>query len=309
MLFVRPLVECLAEHGVRVWYDEYSMTVGDSLSAAIDRGLAAARFGVVIISPAFIQTAMESGWTHYELRGMISNSIGGDARRIVPVWLDVSPEDVRKWSPSMSDLLAIDASGKNVDEVALNIARVVAPDRAGSLFRMRALSEARAAGGEIREVDPRELNVSPAEDRRVSGHVPLRALLVTRALADCGVPHASDFAGFLEDLSRDLHHERELRLWETIAISYSMTCESFDLDITQRQGLYTLLLDASFGKVDEQAVEVVGSHAAGPALAKFQDLLPMVRGEVVIGEGGMRGLVRTNSDFGGGDMQEDESKD
>jgi hypothetical protein len=53
-LFVRPLVECLADQGVDVWYDEYSMQPGDSLSASIDRGLAAARYGVVIISPAFI---------------------------------------------------------------------------------------------------------------------------------------------------------------------------------------------------------------------------------------------------------------
>jgi hypothetical protein len=83
--FVRPLVECLVDQGVRVWYDEYALIAGDSLSASIDRGLSSARSGLVIISPAFIKTALESGWTHYELRGIVANSIGAEGRRILPI--------------------------------------------------------------------------------------------------------------------------------------------------------------------------------------------------------------------------------
>lgn len=166
-LFVRPLVECLADQGVDVWYDEYSMQPGDSLSASIDRGLAAARYGVVIISPAFIETALESGWTHYELRGIVSNSIGTLHRRIVPIWLDVTRDDVRRWSPPLADLVAIVAHDKPVHAVALKIIEVVAPNKAGGLQRQRLLETWDRTGERIKE-DLSKLEAAPAQDRSLA---------------------------------------------------------------------------------------------------------------------------------------------
>jgi hypothetical protein len=122
------------------------MVAGESLSAAIDRGLASARSGVVVISPAFIETTLESGWTHYELRGIVSSSIGAHGKRILPIWLDVTPDEVRAWSPPLSDLFAIDASGKPIEQVALDVMRVIVPDRAGGLARMRTLLNLRRQG-------------------------------------------------------------------------------------------------------------------------------------------------------------------
>lgn len=42
-------------NGLRVstWYDEEQLKVGDSLRQKIDEGLTRARFGIVILSPAF----------------------------------------------------------------------------------------------------------------------------------------------------------------------------------------------------------------------------------------------------------------
>jgi len=48
--FVRPLAQALGQLGVRIWYDEFTLDVGDSLSRSIDRGLAQSKFGLVIIS-------------------------------------------------------------------------------------------------------------------------------------------------------------------------------------------------------------------------------------------------------------------
>ena len=36
--FVRPLAEALKSHHLEVWYDEFTVDVGDSLREAIDRG-------------------------------------------------------------------------------------------------------------------------------------------------------------------------------------------------------------------------------------------------------------------------------
>lgn len=289
-LFVRPLVECIADQGVLVWYDEYSMQPGDSLSASIDRGLATARHGVVIISPAFIETARQSGWTHYELRGIVANSIGSTHRRIVPVWLDVTAGDVRGWSPPMADLLAIDASGKPVEAVALELIEIIAPSKAGGLQRHRLLEVMRKKG-QSTQVRPQDLIRAPIAERRVPGNVPLRTLLVTQTLADCCEPHASDFVGFLEDLARDLHHETELRLWEAIAGSYSVIRATYDLDASQKRALYLLLLAATMGQTDESAEDLLGAEVTSSALARFYSLLTMVCGEAVIGEGGLCGVL------------------
>jgi hypothetical protein len=43
----RPLAEALIAAGLRVWYDEFELTVGDSLGRSIDRGLRDSRYGSV----------------------------------------------------------------------------------------------------------------------------------------------------------------------------------------------------------------------------------------------------------------------
>lgn len=305
-LFVRPLVDCLADQGATVWYDEYSMSPGDSLSASIDDGLSKANNGLVVISPDFIRTANESGWTRYELRGIISNSIGAGAKRVVPIWLDVTLAEVRTFSPPLSDLIAITATDKQIEEVALDVLRVIAPQHAGGLGRLRAVMTAR---GEVKNVDPRELQPSPAIDRRVGGHVPLRALLVTQALSDCGVPMVADFDTFLENLSRDHHHEGELRTWEAIAASYTLA-KTFDLNEEKRKAAFSLILDGTFGRVNREAVEILTPQIAGPVLEHFQRCSSLVHGEAIIGEGGLRGRLSsvTNADgaeeSGGGSVNE-----
>ena len=47
--FVRPLATELSRLGLRVWYDEFSLQLGDSLSASIDGGLAESDAGLVVI--------------------------------------------------------------------------------------------------------------------------------------------------------------------------------------------------------------------------------------------------------------------
>lgn len=302
--FVRPLAECLAEQGAAIWYDEYSMKPGDSLSTSIDEGLSRARCGLVVISPGFIKTARDSGWTRYEFRGIVSNSIGPDGRRIVPIWLDVTLDIVRDFSPSLADLLAIDATGKEIDQVALDVLRVIAPDRAGGLGRQRMLMATEP--GRTTYMRLSELTPSPPLNRRVGGHVPLRALLVTQTLADCGSPAGSDYDAFLENLARDLHHEKELRVWEAIACSYSVACAKFDLDLAQKQALFRILLMATLGRADRSAIETVTPQVAGPVIEHFQQCMNLARGEAVIGPGGMLGLVKAEQSEARGTSEDEE---
>lgn len=51
--FVKPLAEALKSLGMRVWYDDFTLSIGDSLSRSIDTGLINSSYGVVVLSPCF----------------------------------------------------------------------------------------------------------------------------------------------------------------------------------------------------------------------------------------------------------------
>ncbi len=69
--FVRPLAEALRHRGLRVWYDEFSLEVGDSLRQAVDRGLNKSRFGIVVLSPSFFG----KNWPEWELNGLVTKEL------------------------------------------------------------------------------------------------------------------------------------------------------------------------------------------------------------------------------------------
>ena len=121
--FVRPLATALNSFGVSVWYDEFSLSIGDSLSRSIDKGLSRARFGLVVISPAFIAKR----WPEYELRGLIARE--GKRRKIIlPVWHGVEHSQVLAFSPPLADKIAIRTSAASPTNIAIQILRQVRPD-------------------------------------------------------------------------------------------------------------------------------------------------------------------------------------
>lgn len=114
----RPLAEMFVANGLKVWYDEYSLTVGDSLRRSIDKGLAGCRYGLVILSPHFI----EKEWTQKELDGLVAREDGSE-KRILPVWHNLTKRDVVAFSPPLADKLGVSTS-KGLDHVVREIMRV-----------------------------------------------------------------------------------------------------------------------------------------------------------------------------------------
>lgn len=113
--FVRPLVAELEQQSLKVWYDDFTLTVGDSLRRSIDRGLAHSRYGVVVISPHFLKKE----WPQKELDGLFALEVNG-RKVVLPVWHKVSATDVRKFSPMLADRVAT-SSNKGVNQVAADL--------------------------------------------------------------------------------------------------------------------------------------------------------------------------------------------
>src|ERR1700729_206850 len=100
--FVRPLAKLLQENHVEVWYDEFTLKIGDSLREAVDKGLRASRFGIVVLSPAFFNKR----FPQRELAGLFAREAGQNTRLVLPVWHNITREEVLEQSPMLADLFA-----------------------------------------------------------------------------------------------------------------------------------------------------------------------------------------------------------
>lgn len=134
--FVRELAQRLMAEGARVWYDELSLKIGDSLRRSIDHGLSKSRFGIVVLSPRFF----EKEWPQKELDGLTTRE-GGGQKVILPVWLDVERKEVRNYSPTLADRIAAKASD-GMDKVVADLMDVIFPQvsERASVLEIRALA-------------------------------------------------------------------------------------------------------------------------------------------------------------------------
>lgn len=117
---VRPLARMLNKMGFYIWYDEFELKIGDSLRQSIDKGLVNSKYGIVVLSKSFFA----KNWPQYELNGLTAKEIGGQ-KVILPIWHEVTKEEVLKYSPTLADKVAADSSRMDIRTMAREIAKVL----------------------------------------------------------------------------------------------------------------------------------------------------------------------------------------
>jgi len=122
--FVRPLAEALRVEHVEVWYDEFSLKLGDSIRRSLDKGLLRSRFGVVVLSKAFFAKQ----WPQYELDGLAEREMRGRDKIILPIWHGITHRDVIEFSPSLANRHAV-SSDSGLENVLKAIIDVVRPQQ------------------------------------------------------------------------------------------------------------------------------------------------------------------------------------
>ena len=120
--FVEPLADELRKHGLEIWLDTLTLSVGDSLRRSIDEGLAKSRFGIVILSPAFFAKQ----WPQHELDGLVALEMEG-RKVILPVWHELEKSDLLKFSPTLADKVAA-KSKEGTIAVAKALIKVIRPE-------------------------------------------------------------------------------------------------------------------------------------------------------------------------------------
>lgn len=117
--FVAPLAAELREK-YEVWYDDYELTLGDSLPEKIDDGLKRCDFGIVVLSKAFFA---KKKWGRKELDGLIALEVKR-GKIILPVLKGVTHDDVEKYSPMLASKVAVsDSEGlpKVIEKIQLAV--------------------------------------------------------------------------------------------------------------------------------------------------------------------------------------------
>ena len=94
----KPLSNALINYGFRVWYDEYSLFMGDSLKGSIDRGLSQCDYAIIILSPAFFS----KHWTREELDGVVALENLRRVKILLPIMHRLTYKQIVPFSPTLA---------------------------------------------------------------------------------------------------------------------------------------------------------------------------------------------------------------
>ncbi|RXV67869.1 TIR domain-containing protein [Burkholderia stabilis] len=224
------------------------MQIGDSLSRSIDKGLAKCSYGVVVLSPSFLR----KDWPEYELRGLTAKEIGGK-KTILPVWHNISRDDILAYSPTLADKFAISSNGKDVRDIALELIKVMRPDIFTSIHRKLRWEE-QLRDTPLERIDPSEVVFGPIVHDELSPSLIGRIRLIRAAL--WGVDTHS-MKVWVDGFKRDLHPEQEVEWWEHISACY--------LEFSKTRKLTRKQIDAAFA-----ALFLLGNGEEPEALEKYR---------------------------------------
>lgn len=118
--FVSKLANALKKQGIEVWYDDFQLGWGDDLRPTIDNGLKNSLYGIVVFSKSFLG---RKKWTEYELNGLFAREKDGK-KIILPIWHDISREDLESYSPSLADRYA-KRSSDSLEEIVNELKELI----------------------------------------------------------------------------------------------------------------------------------------------------------------------------------------
>ena len=121
--FVDPLVAKLQDTGIRVWYDVLELEWGKSLREQIDNGIKRSKFAILVFSKHFFAKK----WPQRELDGILSKeTVSGSTP--LPIWHDITYEELYELSPTMSGLFAYSTDKYSIDDICKALELVLEKD-------------------------------------------------------------------------------------------------------------------------------------------------------------------------------------
>lgn len=235
---VEPIVEALSALGAKVWYDEFTVGIGDSLTRSIDKGLAQSSFGLVILSPSFFS----KNWPQYELRGLTAMEVD-EEQVILPIWHGVTRADVLRHSPPLADKLALRTDQDSPTQIALKVLEVIRPDLLTKLHRKLVFLQI-VRSGKVLKIDPRTLAAGPIRHKELPGELIGRIRLIRAALLGA---RTGSMEYWIDGFRRDAYPSREIAWWEHVAACYTEYVKMTRLNPEQRKHAFVVTFGLCLG--------------------------------------------------------------
>lgn len=212
---VRPLAEQLKRAGVDVWYDEYTVLPGDSITESLDKGMIECEYGLVVISPAYLQKK----WTEYELKSLLTKDVN-KGKTIIPVWHNVDYETVSKRSLYLADKKAINSSD-GIGHLVFEIIRTVRPDIISHFSLKAAMRELKKTAKEEMHFSS-DLKEGEIIHKALPSHMVYASKIVVSAF-----PGVIKYSTLLQTFMRDYVYDDEFMIWCVITSAYLDTIYTF----------------------------------------------------------------------------------
>ncbi|WP_203787576.1 toll/interleukin-1 receptor domain-containing protein [Aquipseudomonas alcaligenes] len=116
----KELHDLLEAAGVKVWFSEKDLGLGVPMMRAIDKGLAASKIGLVLVTPALLARLPKEGVADKELSALLQGN------RLVPIVHGTTYTELRDVSPLLASRSGLDTSEDSMSVVATKIAELVA---------------------------------------------------------------------------------------------------------------------------------------------------------------------------------------
>lgn len=117
----QPLYESLLKNRLKVWFDEVSLEIGDSLTESIEKGIQNCRYGILILSKHFLSNEK---WSKNELQSFKIKQIISKQKFILPIWHQIDESDLAQYSLWIVDKFAGDTSD-GIEKVADEITKIL----------------------------------------------------------------------------------------------------------------------------------------------------------------------------------------
>ena len=116
----KQLHDLLEAAGVKVWFSEKDLGLGVPMMRAIDKGLAASRIGIVLVTPALLARLPKESVADKELSALLAGN------RLVPIVHNTTYDALRNVSPLLASRTGLDTAEDSMTVVAAKIAELVA---------------------------------------------------------------------------------------------------------------------------------------------------------------------------------------
>jgi hypothetical protein len=115
----KELYDLLEARGVRVWFSEKDIGLGEPFMRSIDKGLANSRVGIVLVTPAMLSTLPKGGVADKELSALLAGE------RLVPIVHQTTYDALREVSPLLASRNGLNTAEDTMVGVAAKLAELV----------------------------------------------------------------------------------------------------------------------------------------------------------------------------------------